>query len=125
MALSVNGSGSLRRIATRGPTPVEADNGLTGDAQTPYWCMRSTSPALRASLARVLANGAIPGTIRALAREANVPHSTLVRVANGGLDASPSVVERVADALESWRDACANGAAELRQSLRSHSARRL
>jgi hypothetical protein len=58
-----------------------------------------------------------PATVRALAREAGVPHSTLIRVASGQLGASASVVERVAVAIETWQRSCAVSAAELRRAL--------
>ena len=60
----------------------------------------------------------LPGTVRALARQAGVPHTTLVRIAAGELGASPMVAERVAAALDSWARSCSAGAEKLRLSLR-------
>lgn len=55
---------------------------------------------LRRALARV------PGTVRELARDAGVAHSTLVRIQTGERPASRAVVRRVARALRSWGGRC-------------------
>jgi hypothetical protein len=43
-----------------------------------------------------------PCSLRALAREADVPHSTLVRIRGGSLNASPEVADALVKALERW-----------------------
>jgi hypothetical protein len=59
-----------------------------------------SSDPLTAAVRRAL-RGA-PCTTRALAVEADVPHSTLVRIAAGTRNATPAVALAVARALESW-----------------------
>jgi len=58
-----------------------------------------------------------PGSLRALSREAGVPHSTLVRIKKGQRGATPEVAKRLADALERWAGSCSSGADLLRGSL--------
>jgi hypothetical protein len=58
-----------------------------------------------------------PGSMRALAREAGVPHTTLVRVRSGALEASPAVVARVAATLEQWSELCKRHAFRLQQEV--------
>jgi hypothetical protein len=59
-----------------------------------------------------------PCTIRALARVANVPDSTLVRVVAGERAATPAVADAVADALDAWSDQCKELAKRIRQAQR-------
>lgn len=78
---------------------------------TPLWCMTSLEEAVR----RVL--GQVPGSMRELAREAGIPHSTLVRIRQGHLGASPAVAEALADALGRWADECSSSEDLLRETL--------
>jgi len=55
--------------------------------------------------------------MRALAREAGVPHTTLVRVRSGTLEASPAVAARVAATLERWSDLCKRHSFRLQQEV--------
>ncbi len=59
-----------------------------------------------------------PCSLRALAREAGVPHSTLIRIVNGERDATPAVARAVAEALRRWSDQCAASAAGIERRLR-------
>ena len=43
-----------------------------------------------------------PCSLRALAKEAGVPHSTLVRIRGGTRNASPEVADAVTKALQRW-----------------------
>jgi hypothetical protein len=54
-----------------------------------------------------------PGTLRALAREAGVPPSTLARIGIGEREATPAVAEAVAKALRRWSRQCAALAARI------------
>jgi len=47
-----------------------------------------------------------PCSTRALAKEAGVPHSTLVRIAAGTRNATPAVAEALARALRAWGKRC-------------------
>ena len=58
-----------------------------------------------------------PYSLRALAREAAVPHSTLVRIGSGSLRASPAVADRVAKALRAWGAQCARLAQDVELAL--------
>ena len=58
-----------------------------------------------------------PGSLRALSREAGVPHSTLVRIRQGDRGVTPEVAKALADALERWSDSCAAGASLVRSTL--------
>ena len=69
----------------------------------------------REMILRALA--AWPGSLRALAREMDVPDSTLVRIRAGALDASPEVAARLASALEAAGTECQRAARGLRRSL--------
>ncbi len=60
---------------------------------------------------------AAPCSLRALAREAGVPPSTLTRIVNGERDATPAVARAVADALRRWRDDCATSAVGIERRL--------
>ena len=56
-----------------------------------------------------------PCTLRALAREAKVPPSTLARILAGERGATPAVAHAVAGALERWGARCLQIAAAIRQ----------
>jgi predicted transcriptional regulator len=47
-----------------------------------------------------------PCSVRALAKQAGVPHSTLVRIGDGSREATPAVAEAVARALRTWGKRC-------------------
>lgn len=70
---------------------------------------------LQEAVRRALADA--PGSLRALAREAGVPHSTLVRIRQGDRTPTRDVSEALAAALERWSGSCAEAADTLRQSL--------
>jgi ABC-type phosphate/phosphonate transport system permease subunit len=59
-----------------------------------------------------------PCTIRALARLARVPDSTLVRIVAGDRTATPAVAAAVADALEHWSKDCERAARRIRDAQR-------
>jgi hypothetical protein len=80
--------------------------------------MGRNAPHTTALRALLKGNKQLPGTVRALARQAGVPHTTLVRIAAGDLGASSLVAERVAAALDAWSRSCSAGAEKLRQSIR-------
>ena len=73
--------------------------------------MSQREEAIRRALAEV------PGSLRAVARETGVAHSTLVRILNGERNATPEVVEALADALGRWADRCSSAESLLRTSL--------
>ncbi len=56
----------------------------------------------------------MPGSLRALARAAGVPSTTLARIRSGHLRASPMVARRVAGVLARWSEWCGWTAARLR-----------
>ena len=58
-----------------------------------------------------------PGSLRAIAREAGVPHSTLVRIKRGERGATVDVAGSVAEALRRWADRCSSAEGLLRDSL--------
>jgi 4'-phosphopantetheinyl transferase len=58
-----------------------------------------------------------PGTLRALAREAGVSHTTLVRVGAGEIEASPALAQRLATVLERWGEVCKLYGFRVRQEL--------
>jgi hypothetical protein len=63
---------------------------------------------------------AAPCSVRALAKAADVPHSTLVRIQSGALRATPDVAHAVAVALKGWSRECDRLAQGIvRQSTRS------
>ena len=49
---------------------------------------------------------AAPCSLRELAKEAGVPHSTLVRIRSRQREATPEVSRRLAKALRSWSTRC-------------------
>ncbi len=61
--------------------------------------------------------GAAPGSIRALARASGVPHSTLVRIDAGSIEATPALARKVAGALESWGEICKRHCHRLQQEV--------
>jgi transcriptional regulator with XRE-family HTH domain len=65
---------------------------------------------------------AAPCSDRALAREAGLAHTTLIRIREGRLHATPAVLERVAAALERWSGQCGMAAEKLRAEQKRHSA---
>ena len=56
-----------------------------------------------------------PCSVRALARAAEVPHSTLTRIAAGDRAATLAVATAVASALDAWTVECAKLARRIRQ----------
>ena len=54
-----------------------------------------------------------PCSLRALAREAGVSHSTLVLIRSGKLDVSPDMAASVTAALKSWANTCQRMAADI------------
>jgi plasmid maintenance system antidote protein VapI len=56
-----------------------------------------------------------PCSLRALARAANVPDSTLVRIVAGERAATAAVAYGVADALVAWSEECARLARGIRK----------
>jgi 4'-phosphopantetheinyl transferase len=58
-----------------------------------------------------------PGTLRALAREAGVPHTTLVRVGKGEIEATPALAESLANVFERWGEVCKLYGFRVRQEL--------
>jgi hypothetical protein len=72
------------------------------------------------SLRRVLLNAIddAPCSDRALAREAGLAHSTLIRIRAGTLHATPAVAAKVAAALERWGERCNTAAGRLHSEIR-------
>jgi len=61
--------------------------------------------------------GELPGSLRAIAREAGISHSLLIRIRNGDRAATREVAEALADALGRWADRCSSAEGLLRHSL--------
>ena len=61
-----------------------------------------------------------PCSERALAHEAGIDHSLLVRIRQGTRGATPEVAGKVAAALEGWGDRCHSAARSLREELDRH-----
>jgi len=59
-----------------------------------------------------------PCSVRALARAADVPDSTLVRIVAGERAATPAVAAAVARALDEWGAQCGQLARAIRQAQR-------
>jgi len=59
-----------------------------------------------------------PCSVRALARAAGVPDSTLVRIVAGERAATPAVAAAVAGALDQWGTKCEHLARNIRQAQR-------
>ncbi len=71
-------------------------------------------PPLTAATRRVLRDlKALGISLRALARAAAVPNTTLARIRRGALGASPVVTRKVAAALERWSARLGRHAAQL------------
>ena len=68
---------------------------------------------LSAAVARAIREA--PCSVRALARAADVPASTLVRIVDGERAATADVADSVARALEGWSGSCAKLARGIRQ----------
>ena len=60
---------------------------------------------------------AAPCSIRALAREAGVPQSTLVRIQTGEREATLAVAKSVERALGTWGRVCNKAAVSLRSTI--------
>ena len=79
---------------------------------TPYWCsMNSLTKAVRRALREA------PASVRALAKEAGIPHSTLVRIKQGQLGASVAVASALLQVLECRRAGFVLAESVLRESL--------
>ncbi len=63
-----------------------------------------SSKALTSQVSRAIK--AAPCSLRELAKEAKVPHTTLVRIRNGQREATAKVAQRVAKALRGWGTRC-------------------
>lgn len=59
-----------------------------------------------------------PCSLRALAAQAGVPHTTLVRIRAGERDATPEVATALAAALEMWARECGGAARDIRTTLK-------
>jgi transcriptional regulator with XRE-family HTH domain len=70
---------------------------------------------LEEAVRRALAEA--PGSVREIAREAGVDHSTLVRIRRGDRGATRDVARALADALGRWAGRCSSAEGILRQSL--------
>ena len=75
-------------------------------------------PADRLTHAVARAISEAPCSVRALARAADVPDSTLVRIAAGERAATPAVAAAVSRALETWSGRCQQLARAIRQAQR-------
>ena len=62
------------------------------------------SKELMAVFERVLKEA--PGSIRELARQADVSHALLIRVRDGDLRLTPETVEAIVAVLRTWEDRC-------------------
>jgi len=69
--------------------------------------------AVRQAIARA------PCSERALARQAGIDQSTLLRIRQGKEKASERVARAVARALEQWGASCARGVSQIRAALKS------
>ena len=58
-----------------------------------------------------------PGTLRAVARGAKVPASTLARIGTGEREATPAVARAVAQALRQWARDCEQLAERIEKAL--------
>lgn len=59
-----------------------------------------------------------PGSLRALAKAADVPHSTLVRIRSGERTATRDVAVKVAEALGLWGGKCLGGFEAINRTLK-------
>jgi hypothetical protein len=78
--------------------------------------MTGTSTSLTAAVRRALRG--TPFSLRALAREAEVPHSSLVRIQAGQLNASPDMAASLARALRKWGRQCNRLAATIEDGMK-------
>jgi hypothetical protein len=62
--------------------------------------------------------GQAPCSMKKLADTAGVPHSTLSRIKDGILGATPDVASKVARALERWGDNCHKAAGRIRNATK-------
>jgi plasmid maintenance system antidote protein VapI len=60
-----------------------------------------------------------PCSVNALAQTADVPQSTLARIASGERRATPAVAEAVADALAEWGSTSTTASNRIRRALRT------
>jgi transcriptional regulator with XRE-family HTH domain len=74
--------------------------------------------ALTRALRRALREA--PCSARELAREAGVPHSTLVRVLAGARNATPVVAAAIAQALKTWGKRCVRLATAIENATKRH-----
>ncbi len=58
-----------------------------------------------------------PASLRALAREAGVPVSTLSRILNKERDVTEEVASALVDALKAWGDSCQEASSRIRDAL--------
>ena len=78
-------------------------------AGEPNWCV--TSKRLERAFRRALDSA--PCSLRSLAREAGLAHSTLSRARSGDLAITPAIADAVVRALQAWSTECADLAAKL------------
>ena len=64
-----------------------------------------------------------PSSLREIAGEAGVPHSTLVRIMSGERGATPEVAGAVAAALARWGRRCSQAERTIRQALNAEARR--
>ena len=79
------------------------------------------SKRLEAAFRRALRDA--PCSLRALAREAGVAHSTLVRARDGDMAVTPAIVDAVVEALRRWEEKCSTLADDL-EAAAGHEAKR-
>ena len=94
------------RTPTRTPSPTSYSApgmGTCGNPPRHHYGAMSIDPLTRA-VHRALDEA--PCSTRALAVQAGVPHSTLVRIAAGERNATPAVAVALARALRAWGETC-------------------
>ena len=64
-----------------------------------------------------------PGSIREIAREAGVPHTTLSRIVSGERGATPEVARAVAAALARWGRKCGKAERTILQAINKEGGR--
>lgn len=74
-------------------------------------CMDRLRETLRAAIE------AAPCSVRKLADQAGLAHTTLLRIQTGAMRPTPAVARKVAEALETWSEECGEAAARLRDEL--------
>ena len=85
-------------------------------ARPSYYHIGSVRKNLTRAVQAALA--ATPSSLRALAREARVPHVTLVQIRQGAVAASPALAAKVAQALAAWGTRCTTAARKVRVAAR-------